>query len=49
MDDQILISYAKFLSTRDIVDAFEQMYGAEISAGLVSQVTNTVMEQIVEW
>jgi putative transposase len=49
MDDQILSLYAKGMSTRDIVDAFEEMYGAEISAGLVSQVTNTVMEQVVEW
>ena len=49
MDDQILSLYARGMSTRDIVDAFEEMYGAEISAGLVSQVTNTVMEQVVEW
>jgi putative transposase len=49
MDDQILNLYAKGMSTRDIVDAFEEMYGAEISAGLVSQVTNNVMEQVVEW
>jgi len=36
------------MSTRDIVDAFAEMYGAEIPAGLLSQVTNTVMEQVVE-
>jgi putative transposase len=49
MDDQILSLYAKGMSTRDIVAAFQEMYGAEISAGLVSQVTNSVMEQVVEW
>ena len=49
MDDQILSLYAKGMSTRDIVAAFEEMYGAEISAGLVSQVTNAVIEQVVEW
>jgi len=49
MDKQILSLYAKGMSTRDIVDAFQDMYGAEISAGLVSQVTNSVMEQVVEW
>lgn len=49
MDEQILSLYAKGMSTRDIVAAFEDMYGAEISAGLVSQVTNAVMEQVVEW
>ena len=49
MDDQILSLYAKGMSTRDIVTAFDEMYGAEISSGLVSQVTNAVMEQVVEW
>ena len=49
MDDQILSLYAKGMSTRDIVDAFQDMYGADISAGLVSQVTNSVLEKRVEW
>lgn len=49
MDEQILCLYAKGLSTRDIVEAFREMYGAEVSAGLVSQVTNAVIEQVKEW
>jgi len=49
MDDQILCLYAKGMSTRDIVATFEEMYGTEISAGLVSQVTNSVIEKVVEW
>lgn len=49
MDDQVLCLYAKGMTTRDIVDAFEEMYGAEISAGLVSQITNSVMEKVQEW
>ena len=49
MDEQILMLYAKGMSTRDITATFQEMYGAEISAGLVSQVTNSVMEQVVEW
>jgi putative transposase len=49
MDDQILSLYAKGMSTRDIVDAFQEMYGADISAGLVSQVTNTVLDKVIEW
>jgi putative transposase len=48
MDDQILSLYAKGMSTRDIVAAFEEMYGAEISAGLFSQVTNAVIEKVIE-
>lgn len=49
MDDQILTLYAKGMSTRDITETFQEMYGADISAGLVSQVTNAVLEQVVEW
>ena len=41
--------YAKGMSTRDIVDTFEEMYGVDISPTLVSQVTNSVMERVVEW
>ena len=49
MDEQIHCLYARGMSTRDIVDTFQEMYGAEVSAGLVSKVTNAVMEQVVEW
>ena len=42
MGDQILALYAKGLSTRDIVDAFKDMYDADISATLVSNVTNAL-------
>jgi len=48
MDEQILTLYAKGMSTRDITETFQEMYGAEISAGLASQVTNSVLEQVVE-
>lgn len=49
MDDQILCLYAKGMSTRDIVDAFAEMYGAEVSPGLISKVTSAVMDEVVEW
>jgi putative transposase len=49
MDEQILSLYAKGMSTRDIVAAFEEKYGAEISSGLISQVTNAVIEEVIEW
>jgi putative transposase len=45
MDKQILSLYAKGMSTRDITEAFQEMYGADISAGLISQVTNVVVEK----
>lgn len=48
-DDQILALYAKGMSTRDIVAAFEEMYGAEVSPTLVSKVTEAVLERVEEW
>ncbi len=49
MDNQILSLYAKGMSNRDIVATFDEMYGADISPSLVSQVTNSVMERVTEW
>ncbi len=49
MDDQILTLYAKGLSTREIVDAFKEMYDADVSATLISKVTDRVIDQITAW
>ena len=49
MDDKILWLYAQGMSTRDITQAFDEWYGAEISPTLVSRVTNAVMEQVIDW
>ena len=49
MDDQILTLYAKGLSTREIVDTFKEMYDADVSATLVSRVTEKVLEQVTQW
>ena len=48
-DDQILCLYAKGMTTRQIVDAFQEMYGAEVSATLVSKVTDAVIDQMADW
>ena len=48
MDDQILALYTKALNTRDIVDAFKEMYDADISATLVFKVTERVIDQVHE-
>lgn len=49
MDEQIITLYAKGLSTREIVDTFKEMYGADVSATLVSKVTERVLEQVTQW
>jgi transposase-like protein len=49
MDEQILTLYAKGLSTREIVEAFKEMYDADVSPTLISKVTDAVLEQVVQW
>ncbi len=48
MDDKILSLYAKGMTTREIVATFKEMYGADVSATLISKVTDAVIEQVVE-
>lgn len=49
MDDKILHLYAKGMTTRDIVATFDEMYGADISPTLISRVTNSVIDRVIEW
>lgn len=49
MDDKILFLYAQGMTTREIVDTFKEMYGADVSASLISKVTDAVIEQVIEW
>ena len=49
MDDKILSLYAKGMSTREIVETFKEMYGADVSAPLISKVTDSVIEKVVQW
>jgi transposase-like protein len=49
MSDKILFLYAQGMTTREIVRTFAEMYGAEVSATLISKVTDAVIEQVVEW
>jgi putative transposase len=37
------------MSTREIVQAFDEWYGADISPTLISRVTNAVIDKVVEW
>ena len=49
MDDKILFLYAQGMTTREIVTTFKEMYGADVSASLISKVTDAVIEQVIEW
>ncbi len=48
-DDQILALYAKGMTTRDIVATFKEMYDADVSATLISKVTDSVIDQVQAW
>lgn len=49
MDDKILFLYAQGMTTREIVTTFKEMYGADVSASLISKVTDAVIDQVVDW
>jgi len=49
MDDKVISLYAKGMTTREIVATFKEMYGADVSASLISKVTDAVIEEVVEW
>jgi putative transposase len=48
-DQQILALYAKGMTTRDIADAFKEMYGADVSHSLISRVTDAVIDEVNAW
>ena len=41
--------YAKGMSQRDIEDTLKQIYGTEISQGLVSRITDKILPEVNEW
>ncbi|MBD2067191.1 transposase [Leptolyngbya sp. FACHB-671] len=48
-DDKILTLYARGMSTRDIQAQLQDLYGVEVSAGLISNVTDAVEEERKLW
>ena len=50
LDDKVLSLYAKGMSVKDIQTQLKELYGgAEISTGLISQITNEVLEEVEIW
>ena len=49
MNDKILSLYAKGMTTREIVATFKEMVGADVSATLISNVTDAVIDRVTEW
>lgn len=49
VDDMILSLYARGMTTRDIKEHLAEVYGAEVSPGLISNVTDVVADEITLW
>jgi putative transposase len=48
-DDKILSMYARGMSTREIQGHLQEIYGAEISPSLISEVTDAVIDEVEQW
>ena len=48
-DDQIISMYSRGMSTREIQGHLQEIYGWEVSPGLVSQVTEAVRDEVRQW
>lgn len=49
IDEKIIAMYAKGLTTRQISDQIEDIYGFEVSEGFVSDVTDKILQDIDDW
>lgn len=49
LESQIISMYAKGMSVRDISEHVQSLYGIELSAGSISNITDKVMEEAKEW
>ncbi len=49
LESQIVSMYAKGMTTRDIVDHVQSLYGIEISPSSISNITDKMMDEAKEW
>jgi len=48
-DDKIISMYARGMTTRDIQDHLQEIYGVDVSADLISTVTDGVINEVKDW
>ena len=48
-DDKVISMYSRGMSTREIQGYLEEIYGAEVSADLISTVTDAVSAEVAAW
>ena len=49
IERKIQTMYAKGMSQRDIEDTIREIYGAEVSQGMISKITDKIMPEVNEW
>ena len=49
IEQKIMAMYAKGMSQRDIEDTLKEIYGSEISQGLISRITDKILPEVNEW
>ena len=49
IDQKIISMYAKGMTTRQISETLEEIYGFEASEGFISDVTDKILPQIEDW
>lgn len=49
IDDKIISMYAKGMTTRQISETIEDIYGFEVSEGMVSDITDRLLPEIEDW
>ncbi len=49
IEEQIISLYARGMSTRDIHEQVKDLYGIEVSADMVSKITDKIIPQMNEW
>ena len=49
IEERVISLYTRGLSTRDIYDQLQDLYGIELSADMVSKITDKILPEIKEW
>ncbi|GFI15968.1 hypothetical protein IMSAG249_00529 [Lachnospiraceae bacterium] len=49
IEEKVISLYARGMSTRDIHDQIQELYGMELSAEMVSKITDKILPEVREW
>ena len=49
LDEKIIALYARGMTVRDIQAQLHELYGVEVSPGLISEVTDAVLDEVKAW